>query len=248
MQTIQYHSIPDKMFIKAVKVRDIRRARVLTRAEKAKLKPGSPDISLESPLGFVEIVSRETFTQKYKYINGKSISLTGWRDRYKYMVISNDNTPAYAMYIPPKYTLTVQSNGRAVKVNKKIKPKGDYIVCGSNPDGSINRNMVFVISYTMFKKMFKIITGVTPRNKVSEKKIAGSSGNIKNIERKELENNVAQIVKGYTAIGKLIRNNKIVGFRVKSVDGQEIFLDKQQLMTLCREKKNIKHRNKRVKR
>ncbi len=247
MGHINYKDIPNNLFLKAIKVRDIRKARVLTRKEKQKMPSGIPDIVIESPLGFEDTITRNELTKRYKYLDQSNIGLAGWKDSKKYLVVCEDNTPVYVMHIPSNYKTEIVVNGKVIKVNSTNKIRGDYIICAAKEDGSIDRSITFAVTNTMFRKMFKIIEKLqtTHRQTESNQKYVNTSIQDKHKttsneynkpvtpRQDQRENRVM-----FTATHRILMNGKLVGFIIReNLVGKFMQINKAQLMEMCRHKK-----------
>jgi len=223
MQYIHYEKIYNEMFSPVLKVRDIRLARIMTRKEKAQLPPGSADVILKSYFGDIITLDRNTFIDRYRHLNGDMINLSGWKSIHTYLVIAPDNARAYAMYIPSKYGLKVKSRYK-LRVHR-----GSYIICPTNPDGSINRYQFYVLASDVYRKMF-----TPPTNKLAHLR---DILNNKTAAINKSRNIRANTRKEYIATGRLMRQGKLVGFVVQHKSGETININKNRLMELCREKK-----------
>ena len=251
MIKMEYNKIPNSLFKEVVKVRDIRKARVLSKDEKNALENGSPDISLSSPLGFTDIVPRDFFIKTYKYPDGNKIKLSGWKSKYSYIVTAEENTYAYAFQLPSTHTMEIVRDGKKIQANKKSRGKrpGDFIVCTSLKDGSIDRSKAFVINYMIFRKMFKVLKDTEVLEARPKHQVIVSSGKVagKELIDKIIKNTPMDIItdipdranetqEKFKAIGKIERDKKTIGFILQDSLGNTVSIEKSQLMDLCRTK------------
>ena len=146
---IDFSQIPDKLFIPAVMVRDIIRARPLTRAEKSHIKRGGPDIFVASTVGGKTIQSRDEIAKNYTYLNGKHINIKGWQSSKMYILYRINNESVMVLQVPLNNRVSV--NG--IIANNGNRKYGDYIICKLNESGGIDRDSASVVSAHMFHKI-----------------------------------------------------------------------------------------------
>lgn len=257
---IRYDTIPDRAFLRVIMVRDVRRARVLAQAEAAAKGLLDRDIALESPLGFIEYVSRVELLQRYRYPNGRKIHLIRWRRGHKYIIAASSNVLMYSIYVPERFRVRISKPKQDMVVNDN--GKSHYIVCMADASGNIDRGHVFVISSSLFKKMFRyyssadVMEFIKNHGRVEDEQIdfgdttkqyikstAGSKaaqyGNNSSTEAKSIntiEQSKEPVKIKYTAVGKVVDNGKVVGFALKDTYGTVYIMDKLQTMELCRNK------------
>lgn len=259
---LEYDSLPDEAFLKVIRMKDIRRARILTPKEVSEKGLGNRDVMLESPLGYAEYITRSDLVKYFKYPNGKRIQLIRWMKGKKYIVVADDNRLMYAMYIPAEYQVKIDRAEREVIVNKD--GKSHYIVCLSDANDSIDRRYAFVLPSDIFRKMFRyanlqdveafINGGISSRavKNNADKEIDFGTPAVETkaepkvepkvetkVERVRTEqaNPADQKVVKYTAIGKITENGKVTGFVLQSLETSEVvYLDKLRTMELCRAK------------
>ena len=143
-------SIPDDKLFDAVKVRDICKARVLSRKERKayNIEPGSGDIKLLSATGEESMISRQELVNNFVHSNGNKIKLPILNCNTDYVVVRQCNTPYKIMYLP--------NNCRGFIQGKSIK-QFSYIILPLNEDGkTVNREKITVLSRDLFKKCFVI--------------------------------------------------------------------------------------------
>lgn len=156
---IEYNKIPDLLFLPAVMCRDIRLAHVIPINDR---KDGEPDVVIKSPVsGLDETVFRRGFITKYRYVDGKKISLAAWRRNYTALVMAECQELMYAMYIPPDFQLRVESDTEPIII--EATNKGLFLICDSTTNGKINRDSPRVVIPRYFRKMF-IMQGSIKKN------------------------------------------------------------------------------------
>ena len=146
---IPFKEIPDRMFMPAIKVREIVRARPLKYEERKNNSRGAPDIFVEPLIGKPYYLSRQDVINHFTYLNRKKIKTTGWESSKKYVIYRDDNTLVKAMQVPLNHTIDI--NG--VTANSSNRSRGDYIVCMCNEDGTIDRGTASVVSAAIFRKL-----------------------------------------------------------------------------------------------
>ena len=149
---LEFDKIPDRMFIPAVRVRDIVKARPLTHEEKSKIKRGSPDILVEPIIGESYLLTRNDIVVNFRYTNGTKIKTSGWESTKQYIIYRNDNTEVAVMQVPLNHTVNVNGN----IANKKSRNSGEYIVCTFGENGEIERQSAKVVTSAVFKKIAAI--------------------------------------------------------------------------------------------
>lgn len=257
---ISYDKIPDRAFLRVIMVRDIRRARVMAQVEAATKGLLDRDIALESPLGFVEYISRAELLQRYRYPNGRKINLIRWRRGQKYIIVAGSNALMYSIYIPEKFRVRISRPKQDLVVNDN--GKSHYIVCMADASGNIDRGRVFVISSSLFKKIFRyyssadVVEFIKNHGRIEDEQIDfgyTTKQNIKNTAGSKVaqyDKNSGTEVKSmntdeqpkepikikYTAVGKVVDNGKVVGFVLRDSYGTVYTMDKLQTMELCRNK------------
>ena len=146
---LNFEDIPDRVFIPALKVRDIVRAKPLSLAEKKQIPRGSADILIKPLIGNEYLLSRNDVVNNFTYTNGSIIKTSGWESSKMYVIFRPDNTLVYAMQVPTNHTVVI--NGEMA--NKNSRKAGDYIVCASNESGVIDRSTAVILSAAVFRKM-----------------------------------------------------------------------------------------------
>ncbi|MBR1455158.1 MAG: hypothetical protein IJ593_11055 [Lachnospiraceae bacterium] len=145
---IEYKDIPDKVFVKAILIRDIAKARLLSKEEKQNIERGSPDIEVISIVGGKSMVDRNSILANYKYTNNKRVKTYGWKSGKEYVIYRDINDEVYVFKVPTYAKVKV---GNKV-ANYSSKGSGDYIICLSNERG-IDRANVYVVSSQLFRKL-----------------------------------------------------------------------------------------------
>lgn len=166
--TMDIRDIYSFSMIPAVKVRDLLRVRLMTSSEKSKIERGGNDIIAIDPFGHTETISRDDLLAHYTYLSGKKIGIAAWKSGLEYLVLCQDESPAFAMMIPEN--CQIQLNGKVyTPINKR--GTGQYIVCLADADGNPDPNTLSVLSATMFHKIFYIPPSrVILRHKGSKRK------------------------------------------------------------------------------
>lgn len=149
---LSMNDIVNKGMIKAVRKRDIIKARVLSLKEKRELENGAPDIEAITPSGQKLMITRKRLISDYTYLSGRKISLAGWKSNKYYTVMRFDNTNCLVMMVPSN--CTTELNG--VKANKSGRKMPDYIVALEDASGGIDSSSLGIIPSAMFHKMFYI--------------------------------------------------------------------------------------------
>lgn len=255
---VSYDTIPNRAFLRVIMVRDIRRARVLTHVEAATKGLLDHDIALESPLGFVEYISRAELLQRYRYSDGRKIHLIRWRRGQKYIIVAGSNVLMYSIYIPERFKVRIYKPKQDIVVNDN--GKSHYIVCMADDSGNIDRERVLAISSSLFKKMFRyyssadVVEFIKSHGRIEDEQIDFGYTTKQNIENTagskvvQYDNNSGTKVKSintdeklkepikikYTAVGKVVDNGKVVGFALRDSYGAVYTMDKLQTMELCR--------------
>lgn len=249
---INCNNLPSKVFIDAVKTKDICKAVILTKQERTEIQPGSPDIKLIKASGESTLVSRSQLSNNYTLSNGKKIRMAFLNSGKEYVVYSVCNENYKILKLP--------DNCMGVLNNKRIKP-GNYIVAKVDTTGNIDTQSMTSISPNLFRKMFKIpLQDVIKRNMGKgskmftlfnkapllnnkknvnmqiEKPVAPKKVNVvKNIDTSELNINpssikvptmqeqVATSKYRFIVINKLVdMNGNMVGFTVKDKSNGQI--------------------------
>jgi len=251
---IEYEKLPTDFFLKVLRVNDLRRAKVLTLKEIKEKGLDDKDVILESPLGYIEYITRKELVENFKYPDGKPIRLLRWVRGKKYIVTTEDNTLMYALYVPKK--VKIKLDGELVNGGE------NYIVCLSNESGEIEKTYKFVVPRDIFKKMFKysdltelhrfIKEGVKNKN-IQQIDFGENISSVKPVMSEIKEQAVSKIekqrnkqekpqkilnIKEYRAIGKIINENEVIGFVLEHTESGEIIkTNKVETMELCLKKK-----------
>lgn len=146
---LAYESIPDRMFIPAVMIREMLRVRPLNSEEKKNTKRGGPDVLAIPYIGNRSLMFRDDITGCYTYTNGRKIKVRGWQTSKFYLVVRPSNETVMAMQVPPNHTLEI--NG--ITANNKDKQISDYIVCKIDPNGNIDRQSATIVRGNVFHKL-----------------------------------------------------------------------------------------------
>ena len=137
--------IPEEALMECVRIRDIVKARILTRREKQQLNRGSGDVLCTSKGGLQYFITREQVTEEYRYLDSKKVKLFNWEAGKEVELYRNDSTMAYAILLP--------KGVRALCGGKEI-PSGYYVVCYATQEGIANRTKIDVVNPSDFRKMF----------------------------------------------------------------------------------------------
>lgn len=146
---LAYESIPDRMFIPAVMIREMLRVRPLNSEEKKNTKRGGPDVLAIPYIGTRSLMFRDDITGCYTYTNGRKIKVRGWQTSKFYIVVRPSNETVMVMQVPPNHTLEI--NG--ITANNKDKQISDYIVCKIDPNGNIDRQSATIVRGNVFHKL-----------------------------------------------------------------------------------------------
>lgn len=146
---LAYESIPDRMFIPAVMIREMLRVRPLNSEEKKNTKRGGPDVLAIPYIGNRSLMFRDDITGCYTYTNGRKIKVRGWQTSKFYIVVRPSNEIVMAMQVPPNHTLEI--NG--ITANNKDKQISDYIVCKIDPNGNVDRQSATIVRGNVFHKL-----------------------------------------------------------------------------------------------
>lgn len=146
---LAYESIPDRMFIPAVMIREMLRVRPLNSEEKKNTKRGGPDVLAIPYIGNRSLMFRDDITGCYTYTNGRKIKVRGWQTSKFYIVVRPSNETVMVMQVPPNHTLEI--NG--ITANNKDKQISDYIVCKIDPNGNIDRQSATIVRGSVFHKL-----------------------------------------------------------------------------------------------
>ena len=149
MQRLSFDKVNDEVFLRAYKIRDINKARILNRAEKKKIPSGSPDILVRPFIGKGRLMSRQEVVSNYRYLTDKEINVRGWKSENTYIIYRIVREPVAIMQVP--ININIDVNGKTA--NKGNRQSGDYIICSLDENGNILRNTARVISSAMFKKI-----------------------------------------------------------------------------------------------
>lgn len=155
------NNLPDKVFIDAIKTKNICKAKILTREERAQLPAGSPDVKVIRITGGSQFITRKQLVEKFAFTNGSSIKVAYLTSGKEYIVYNVCNEKYKVMKLP--------QNCVGVMNNKKVT-QGSYLVVPVNADGSLNKSEMGVVSSGNFRKCFKI-----PMQNVIQRHIGGGS-------------------------------------------------------------------------
>lgn len=159
-KVIKYERIPDLLFLPAIMCRDIRLASIVP-IEKRKKE--EPDVIIKSPVsGILDTVYRKSFLSKYRYTNGRKITLGAWRRNHKALVMAQCQELMYAMYIPPSFQLVIEDGENEPIVIDSTR-KGLFLLCDSTTNGEINRDTPRIVMPKYFRKMF-VMRGSLKKN------------------------------------------------------------------------------------
>lgn len=215
--TMFCEQIPDKGFVDAIKIRNICMVCIRTIAQKKQYGGGGPDVDLISVSGEQSTITKKQLQSDFVHCNGKRIKVSFLKTGHKYYVYNVCKQPE------PYKVLKLPDNCKGSIGTKEARP-GSYIVCRANEDGTVNRDTMYVISDTMFKKCFKIpIQAVIKRHmyrnanrsfglfnpqRLAEIRGFNKQNSIQNIERSYAQNkNKQHTISLGTGIDMGIENN-----------------------------------------
>lgn len=140
--------LPNEVFVPVSLLRDVRKASVQ--------KKGDKEVSLLSPLGFVENIPRKRLLDEYRRVDGHKIRMVSWKVGQKYLVCVNRNQMWFAAYIPPESQVGVgYPDGSARVANKNHHERGDYVVCPADGEGRPDVSRMYIVSNSWFHRMFR---------------------------------------------------------------------------------------------
>lgn len=135
--------IPAEAFMECIRVKDIVKARILTRKEKIKLNRGQEDVLCRSAGGLQYFITRGQMKSEYRHMNNEKISLSKMETGKETGIYRNDGTLAFAILIP--------KGVRAIHKGREI-PSGYYIICYGTSEGLIDRSRIEVMTPLVFRK------------------------------------------------------------------------------------------------
>lgn len=171
---LKLSDVVERGMIPVIRKREIVRARALSRAEKKAEYAG--DILITEPSGRKRMITRQELLKTYTYLNGKKISLSGWKSDKHYIIGRLDNTNAFAMMVP----LNCTANVNGTMVNQSNRKSADYIVALASSNGGIDTSTIGIIPSALFKKMYYIPPNeIITRNKgLGHKLFIGGPGGV----------------------------------------------------------------------
>lgn len=220
---IQLNKVPNSLFCKVTKVRDIRQASFI---DKSNVKRGGPDIVLASPLGYANKITRKELMDKYCTHDGKRIKMYQWRYGRKYIVMANESTSMYALKVPNN------SKVKIIMPNNNEAGTGVYLLCTAGNNGEIAKNNAIKIKENLFNRMFRIDSKPTKQVQMIKQIIKNRGGN----ENSNCSNKrETQSVKKLVVVKRIVRpdNGKMVGFVVSNGKVAKN-LNLGQVMDMCR--------------
>ena len=159
-EQLDFNDIPNRLFMDAVKTREIAFARPMTAEEKNQYERGAADIMIQPLIGESYTITRADLLSYFTYTNNKKIKTAGWESSKKYLVYMPDNKPVKVMQVPMNHT--VEINGTVA--NSGSRRVGDYIVCNVTDQGDVDRESATILTSAVFKKLCYI-----PNNEVIER-------------------------------------------------------------------------------
>lgn len=136
--------IPDDIFFPVTMVRDINKAVIHRYKDIAK---GTPEVELVSSLGFKRNITKKELVENYRLVNNSKIRMVGMTcDKAIIVVGVNQGMEMTAAYIPTNCTVETD--------RQKISDK--YIVCELDSNGYPDKNKHYVMSKSMFRKIFSM--------------------------------------------------------------------------------------------
>lgn len=173
--------MPDKAFIDAVRVKNICKVQIASRAESVTREPGMPDVKIREATGVQKYITREDLLKKFVNPNGTKIKICTLKANKTYTVMSHCSEPFKVCKLP--------SNCKGVIGGKGVE-SGSYIVIPVE-NGMPNRNEMGIISARLFRKMFNI-----PMQKVISDNLNSGSKSFglfnRNTNRRVVRNNIYQ--------------------------------------------------------
>lgn len=157
---------PDKVFIDAVKTKNIAKIKIMTRQEKSSSNytPGDPDIIMISIAGDRQAIYRKDLTDNYTHLSGNRINVALLKSGKQYLVCAPCNESYKIMKLP--------SNCIAILPNGKRVSQGSYIIARATETGGVDRETITSLSPAMFRKTFKI-----PMQSIIKRHIGNKSSN-----------------------------------------------------------------------
>lgn len=208
---IDFLSLPESKFLDGLETKEIYNIRMLSRTDKADISnyiPGSNDVELKSLDGRTQRISRKDLAKNYTYASGNKIKVM-------YMKSNTEYTVYKAVYNPVK-VFKLPDNCKGVLPNNTISSNGDFIVARVTDDGQIDRQNIFALNSSKFKKAYRIpmqsiIAIVDNRgngNKVSRKIFSLTAGRKPN---RQISQDMA-VAREFSDNRKIIKpnNNRIV--------------------------------------
>ena len=140
--------LPDKAFLRALKVREICKVSLMDRAQRQKLTPGSPDVRLLTLSGESGLITRQQLASNFVTVSGKPIKIAFLRSKQTYTVVKKqNNVAAFRIFYIPKNCIA-NLNGKAIQ-------GGNYLICNEE-NGMPVRSTLRAVPGVAFKKMFKV--------------------------------------------------------------------------------------------
>lgn len=140
-------SVPEVGFIDAIRTKNIYKAKILNRADRANLTPGSPDVRLKSSSGKTKYISRRELANNFVLSNGSKIRLAFLNSNKEYFIYNICSEKCKVLKLPDNCYGTFK--------DKNVKP-GSYMVCNVNDSGSIDMSTAEIVSPYIFRKTFRI--------------------------------------------------------------------------------------------
>ena len=161
---INLKQLPDSVFVNAVKVVDICSAKLMTRAERRALEPGSPDVLIRSlSSGKTAVISRQALVNTFMTAKGAPIKVAFLRSKKEYPVMRGCSEQFKILHLP--------MNCIGFLDGTKVAP-GSYVVCPLDQNGLADKSQMSVIADSVFKKMFKV-----PMQSIIKKHLNGNKNN-----------------------------------------------------------------------
>lgn len=241
---VELASVPDSMFNKVVKVREVAKATLCSKDTMLKLgkEPADGDVLMEYANGKKQLITRMELIRGYMNLNNRKIIMAGWHYNKTYNVMRNSREPMAMLKVPRLTRITISCNDMKF-------PKGSTIVCElkddhiqkDNPEVYDPRDFVkmFIVAekanYLSAKKEVKNIklTAMLTKEREERRNYKAVSEQDRLEKKVDHEIEAAKLV----AVGRVAnQQGKICGFAIS--DGRQTRLfNIAQTKDLCRQKK-----------
>lgn len=241
---VELSNVPDSMFNRVIKVREIAKATLCSKDVMAKMgkEPADGDIMLEYANGKKQLITRMELIHGFMNLNNKKIIMAGWHYNKTYNVMRNSREPMAMLKIPRITRITIACNGGSI-------PKGSAVVCELK-DNSIRKDRPEVYEPRDFFKQFIVeqkADYLSAKREIRNIKLTAQltkereeRRNYKALSEKDrIEKKVDHEIEAakLMAVGRIAnQQGKICGFAIS--DGRQTKLfNISQTKELCRQKK-----------